>query len=232
MEKGVTRVRDPEATKARILAAAAEEFAAKGISGARIDEIAERARTNKRMLYYYFGSKEDLFREVLHRELSARIEQVSQLPVDRVERLVDRQAHHLVDRDYVRLLGWESLERAPADALEDGERQAACQAWVAAVRAEQAAGRIAAGLDPAQLVLSELALTLFPAAFPQFTRWITGYDVDDPTFLAERQGFLADFARRFLFASASAASTSPATSAASAGSATPTGVPTAEPGTS
>ena len=207
MEKSVTRVRDPEATKARILAAAAEEFAAKGISGARIDDIAERARTNKRMLYYYFGSKEDLFREVLRRELSARIERVSRLPGDRVERLVDRQAHHLVDRDYVRLLCWESLERDQADALDDGERQAACQAWVAAVGAEQEAGRIAAGLDPAQLVLSELALTLFPAAFPQFTRWITGYDVDDPAFLAERQTFLRDFARRFLRADPEAPAT-------------------------
>src|SRR4051812_47802938 len=58
-------VRDAEATEARILAAATKEFARKGISGARIDAIASRARTNKRMLYYYFGSKAELFREVL-----------------------------------------------------------------------------------------------------------------------------------------------------------------------
>jgi TetR/AcrR family transcriptional regulator len=200
VQETVTRVRDPEATKARILAAAAEEFAAKGISGARIDDIAERARTNKRMLYYYFGSKEELFRQVLHRELSARIERAAQLPGDRVERLVDRQAQHVGDRNYVRLLEWESLERDPADPLDDGEREAACKAWVARVRDEQQAGRIAAGLDPGQLVLSELALTLFPAAFPQFTRWITGRDVHDPAFLAERQAFLRDFGRRFLTA--------------------------------
>jgi hypothetical protein len=50
-------------------------------------------------------------------------------------------------------------------------------------------------------VLSELALTLFPAAFPQFTRWITGFDVDEPAFLAERQAFLRDFARRFVLGS-------------------------------
>jgi AcrR family transcriptional regulator len=198
----ITRARDPEATKARILSAAAEEFAAKGISGARIDDIAARAQSNKRMLYYYFGSKEELFREVLHRELSARIERVAQLPGDRIERLVDRQAHHVVDHNYVRLLQWEALERAAgpagADALEDAEREASCQAWVASVRADQEAGRVAGDVDPAQLVLSELALTLFPAAFPQFTRWITGRDVDDPAFLAERQTFLRHFAGRFL----------------------------------
>src|SRR6476619_2888225 len=111
VQETATRVRDPEATKARILAAADEECAAKGISGARIDDSAARARTNKRMLYYYFGSKEDLFREVLHRELSARIERAAQLPGDRVERLVDRQAPHVQDRSYVRRLEWQTLER-------------------------------------------------------------------------------------------------------------------------
>lgn len=197
MEEKAARPRDPEATKARILSAAAREFASKGIAGARIDEIAEKARTNKRMLYYYFGSKEDLFREVLRRELSARIEHVSQLPGDRVERLVDRQAHHVLDREHVRLLLWEALERGGSGALDDGEREASMKAWVASVRADQEAGLLPADVDAAQLVLSELALTLFPAAFPQFSRWITGLDVDDFRFLSERQAFLRSFASRF-----------------------------------
>ena len=64
--------RDPEATKARILAAALREFSAKGISGARVDAIAARAKVNKRMLYYYFESKEGLFREILRRRLHER----------------------------------------------------------------------------------------------------------------------------------------------------------------
>src|ERR687888_919087 len=53
--------RDPEATRERILRAAMAEFASKGLGGARVDEIAERAGANKRMLYHYFGNKEDLF---------------------------------------------------------------------------------------------------------------------------------------------------------------------------
>jgi TetR/AcrR family transcriptional regulator len=197
--EGQPRPRDAQATKERILAAAATEFAAKGISGARIDEIAERAQTNKRMLYYYFGSKEGLFREVLHRELTARLSHVSQLPGDRVERLVDRQAHHAQDRSYVRLLQWEALEAVADPSPEDNQRAAACHAWVEAVAADQRAGLVAADLDPAQLVLSELALTLIPAVLPQFTRWITGHDPDDPAFLEARQAFLRDFARRYLF---------------------------------
>jgi TetR/AcrR family transcriptional regulator len=52
-------------SKARILDGAAEEFAAAGFAGARIDRIARRTRLNVRMLYYHFGSKKGLYRAVL-----------------------------------------------------------------------------------------------------------------------------------------------------------------------
>ncbi|WP_305987078.1 TetR/AcrR family transcriptional regulator [Roseibium sp. MMSF_3544] len=61
----VKKQRDADATKARILAAAKKEFAKNGLGGARVDEIAERAKANKRMIYHYFGGKEDLFQTVL-----------------------------------------------------------------------------------------------------------------------------------------------------------------------
>ena len=57
--------RDPEGTKTAILAAATREFADKGFGGARIDAIAAQAKINKRMLYHYFGGKEDLYLAVL-----------------------------------------------------------------------------------------------------------------------------------------------------------------------
>jgi len=57
--------RDADATRAEILSVATEEFSAKGLSGSRVDEIAERTHTVKRMIYYYFGSKEGLYRAVL-----------------------------------------------------------------------------------------------------------------------------------------------------------------------
>ena len=60
-----SRTNDPEQTKRDILAVATEEFAGKGLAGARIDEIAARTRTSKRMIYYYFGSKEGLYVAVL-----------------------------------------------------------------------------------------------------------------------------------------------------------------------
>ena len=63
--KTTKKIRDADATQARILAAAKKEFAKNGLGGARVDEIADRAKANKRMIYHYFGNKEDLFRTVL-----------------------------------------------------------------------------------------------------------------------------------------------------------------------
>ena len=60
-----SRKRDPDASRERILAAATEEFATKGFGDARVDEIARRAGINKRMLYHYFGNKDELFQAVL-----------------------------------------------------------------------------------------------------------------------------------------------------------------------
>ncbi|MDB5613307.1 MAG: TetR/AcrR family transcriptional regulator, partial [Devosia sp.] len=56
-----TRAQDPEGTRQNIIEVAAQEFALNGLSGARIDEIAAKTRSSKRMIYYYFGSKEGLY---------------------------------------------------------------------------------------------------------------------------------------------------------------------------
>ena len=61
------RRRDPNRTREAILTAAQHEFAAKGLSGGRVDEIARRARANKRMIYHYFGNKDGLYLAALER---------------------------------------------------------------------------------------------------------------------------------------------------------------------
>src|SRR5215213_2606660 len=92
--------------------AAFKEFAARGVAGARVDRIAERAKANKRMLYYYFGSKEGLFTEVLRRIVAVRSERVRTTTASRlVERLPASQQFQLQQTEYVRLLMWEALER-------------------------------------------------------------------------------------------------------------------------
>src|SRR5437588_9976060 len=105
--------RDPEATKERILAAALLEFSEKGIAGARVDAIAARAGVNKRMLYYYFGSKDDLYRAVLRNRLADRPPTAAAVDHAGPERLADLQDRltRPREREYMRLLTWEAIER-------------------------------------------------------------------------------------------------------------------------
>lgn len=76
-----TPARDPAATRRRILAAAAAEFARAGFAGARVDRIAGDAAANKRMLYHYFGDKRGLLAAVMDAEL------LETLPRDQADRL-------------------------------------------------------------------------------------------------------------------------------------------------
>jgi len=57
--------RNPDKTRERILQAALHDFAAHGYSGARVERIRQRARTNARMIYHYFGDKSRLYVAVL-----------------------------------------------------------------------------------------------------------------------------------------------------------------------
>lgn len=68
--RSARRTRDADATRAALLSAATEAFADVGYAGARVDEIAERAHVNKRMIYEYFGDKHGLYREVLTSRLA------------------------------------------------------------------------------------------------------------------------------------------------------------------
>ncbi|ONV01373.1 TetR family transcriptional regulator [Burkholderia cenocepacia] len=111
--------RDPEGTRRRILMAAAEEFANGGLFGARVDQIARRAETYERMLYYYFGSKEQLFTAVLEHAFSALTEAERVLDLDGVAPVeaVTRLAHFVWDyyRDHpelLRLINNENLHEA------------------------------------------------------------------------------------------------------------------------
>jgi TetR/AcrR family transcriptional regulator len=182
--------RDPEATKRRILAAALREFSAKGIAGARVDAIAARAKVNKRMLYYYFGSKEGLFREILRRRLHERAPQLQSADLSSPRRLADRQARLLGEGDYTRLLMWEALETKTQRRVDEPSRIAFFRTWVETIEEEQRAGNLPADLDAAQLLLSEIALVFGPMILPQLTRFITGHAVTDPEFERARGEFL------------------------------------------
>lgn len=183
------------ATRQRILAAALKEFSDKGISGARVDAIAAEAGINKRMLYYYFGSKHALFTAVLRERLVDRPpsgDAGSRPDRTRLARRHDRLAGAV---DYVRLLMWEALEHGTQSALDQEPlRRAQWDEWHSRHEAARRDGTLPPDIDIAQLVLSEFALVAFPYAFPQVTRLVTGRLPDDPRFQADRRRFLEQFA--------------------------------------
>ena len=110
------RIRDPEGMQRRILQAATGEFATHGYGGARVERISRAAGTVDRMLYYYFGSKEGLFRSVLERsyeELGAAEQQLRLAQTEPVEGMRQLIAftwtYYLRHPEFIRLLNTENL---------------------------------------------------------------------------------------------------------------------------
>jgi AcrR family transcriptional regulator len=109
-------VGNAKATQRRLLEAAAQEFAARGIAGARVDRIAEVAKCNKAQIYHYFGSKDQLFDAVFN---ALVVETIHQVPIDVTD--LPGYAGRLFDGyeqapQVHRLATWYRLERAGTDA--------------------------------------------------------------------------------------------------------------------
>ena len=189
--------RDPQRAQERILAAALAEFSAKGFAGARVDSIARRARINKRMLYHYFGNKEDLFRAILQRKLAQRAEWLAHAPDDLAEALSYWFDLARQDTDWIRLLQWEALQTSNGKLIDEEKRLANFENGAAKLRQSQARGLLSRDLDPRQVLLAMISLTTFPLAFPQIARLVTGLPVTDPEFRKRRAAFLRQFAVAF-----------------------------------
>ena len=193
---GVT-ARNPKCTRERILSTALNEFAARGFAGARVDAIARRPAINKRMLYHYFGDKEALFRAVLIRKIAERHALDQALTGNMEENVPFWFASACQDMDWVRLLEWEALQYPKKKIIEQKKRIAAAAYALQRIRQGQKRGHLSNEFDPAQMLLTIRSLTIFPIAFPQLTRMITGREVHDPKFQRDRIEFLKKFARVF-----------------------------------
>ena len=111
-----SRTNDSDATKRNILEVATEEFARNGLSGSRIDEIAARTRTSKRMIYYYFGDKEGLYVAVLEsvyqkiRKIEMTLDLDDFAPLDALRKLVEFTFDYQNENeDFVRLVMIENI---------------------------------------------------------------------------------------------------------------------------
>jgi len=116
---GPERIRDAERTRADILAVATREFADQGYAGARINLIADKTSTTKRMIYYYFGGKEQLYVAVLEqaygfiRGLEQTLDVAHLDPVDAIRELAGLTFdHHESHPDFIRLVSIENIHRA------------------------------------------------------------------------------------------------------------------------
>ena len=162
---------DPQAVKDDILRVARQEFAAHGLSGARIQEIADRTKTSKRMIFYYFQDKENLYREVLEQayrdvregERALRLENLD--PIAALRKLVAYTFdHHKNNEDFIRLVMIENIHRgshvAESDTIRAGNSPVVTQLGEIIDRG-MAEGVFQPDIDPLQLHWKISALCFF-----------------------------------------------------------------------
>jgi AcrR family transcriptional regulator len=164
-------IRDAEATRRRILQAARGEFARCGLGGARIERIATAARTNKRMLYYYFGNKEGLFLAALEaayddiRAAERKLNMEALAPLNAIERLVRFTWDYFVAHpEFMMLLNSENLHKARH--LKHSKQIHAMNSPLIAtigeiLRRGEKERSVRPGIDPLQLYISIAALAYF-----------------------------------------------------------------------
>ena len=205
-QRGITR--DPERTRGAILAAATQEFSTNGLTGARVDAIAQRARVNKRMIYHYFGDKDGLYLAVLEatygsiRAAEMDLHLTDRDPVDGMRELVlFTWRYFLAHPEFLSLLGTENLHKAAylkrskrirelhsplvgmiSGLLERGMRE----------------GVFRAGVDPVQLYVTIAALGFFYLSNRHTLSTIFGRDLSGPKSLAERERHIVDVVLTYL----------------------------------
>jgi AcrR family transcriptional regulator len=208
--KTTTRTNDPERTMAGILEVATREFAEKGLSGARIDAIAATTSTSKRMIYYYFGSKEGLYVAVLEdayrrmREIEAELHLENLEPVAALRRLVEFTFdHHWGNPDYIRLVMNENIERGSYLAQSKSIQELNVPAIAAISELYQrgvAQGVFRPGLDPTDIHASISALTFFNVSNQHTFGLIFKDAASSAAALASRRASITEMVVRFMTA--------------------------------
>lgn len=201
-------LRAPEQTRSRILDAAKAEFSREGLGGARVDRIANRAGANKRMLYYYFGSKDDLFRAVLesaylhirNSEKALHLETVT--PREGIRRLVRFTWNYYLDHpDFLSLLNSANLHRARHLKKSASVRMmhSPFVEMIGDVLRRGAKARVfRTGVDPVQLYISIAGLAYFYLGNNHTLSAIFGRDLREPRALDQRLAHMTELVLGFL----------------------------------
>lgn len=185
--KPARQTRNAEATRARILETARVEFVTHGLNGARVDRIAEQSGVNKNLIYHYFGSKDDLYLEVLegiYAGLRARQEDESLRdlpPVEAMRRLVANTFDHFVATpDLIRLMSIENIHYAANLKRSTGVKplyRGLLDTISHILKRGQAEGVFRAEVDPADLYLSISGLAYFFLSNQHTLSWLLDRDL-------------------------------------------------------
>ena len=202
-----SRTHDPERTVADILEVATREFAEKGLAGARIDVIAQAMRTSKRMIYYYFGSKEGLYVAVLEeayrrmRDIESRLQLEDLPPEDALRKLVGFTVdYQLAHPEFIRLVMNENILKGQylKDSKAIQRLNVPAIAGLERVYARGvAAGVFRAGLDPVDLHMSISDLSVFNVANRHTFSFIFQRDLEGPAEVIARRDSIIEMVVRF-----------------------------------
>lgn len=205
MEK---RSRAPEQTRRAIIDAAIAEFADKGLSGARVDEIAARTATTKRMIYYYFGGKEQLYATVLEelyggiRDAEAALDMASLPPMQALHRLVETTFdYHSAHPEFVRLVAVENIHSARhLELLPDliGRSAGVLGGLRALLRRGVAEGVFRAGIDPLDLHMLINGLSFHRVSNRHTLARLFGQDLTRPAVMRRQRKMLVEVVERYV----------------------------------
>ncbi len=205
-ESKKTRTRNPEQTRAHILAQSTGLFAAKGFEGTTISEIVAATGFNKRMIYHYYGDKKGLYRaifvhewaqlkESFDRAFQQRIEEASEKPVDSRELVQDALSIFFdfiaSNQNFVRLMMWEGLEGGEISRSIWKEVRGPLYIQMEfLIKQAQSEGSLDSQLDPAHLVISFMGAISFYFAYASTMEDILGEDALTPQALKKRKSQL------------------------------------------
>jgi len=198
---GRTR-RDPAATRGKLLAAARREFAAKGLAGARVDEIAELAGVNKQLVYHYFGDKDALYLAVLEwiydeiRSHERRLNLAGLPPEKAIRKLIESSFDHLAAHpDFVALLNDENRHgaRHVQRSGKLAQMHSPLVGLIEQILAEGVRGGVfRRGIDPMHLYISVAGLSYFFFSNRPTLSVIFSRNLGAPTALRARRRHVVD----------------------------------------
>jgi AcrR family transcriptional regulator len=203
-----TTKRNPERTKELIHQAALTEFANRGYGGARVDMIATRASVNKRMLYHYYGSKDDLFLYVLERAYEKirsheeKLDLKNLVPEDAVRELVKFTfSYHHKNPEFMRLLNNENLYKAEHIKKSKKIKQMHSpfvELMTDVLKRGENAGVFRKNVDPVQFYVTVASVAYFYLSNVYTLSHIFGRKLDSKSALAERLDHCVDVVLGFL----------------------------------